>query len=107
MKRREFIKSSSLKALAALAGTSLWLNACHTEEDMIGEPNWIVDGRFDRPLPIPSIVNSNASLNPALSSAELLKGAVSETLAYGNGLLGPTINATKGETINISLQNNL
>jgi FtsP/CotA-like multicopper oxidase with cupredoxin domain len=107
MKRREFIKSSSLKVLTAFAGTSLLLNACHTEEDMIGEPNWIVDGSFDRPLPIPSAINNNASLNPGFSSAELLKGRVSETLAYGNGLLGPTIEAAKGETISIALQNSL
>src|SRR5687767_15909548 len=104
MRRREFIKTSGISAITALAGTSLLLNACHTEEDMIGEPNWIVDGSFDRPLPIPSVVNNNASLNPGISSAELLKGRVSETLSYGNGLLGPTVKTTKGETISITLQ---
>ncbi len=106
MKRREFIKSSSLKALTAFVGASLLLKACHTEEDMIGEANWIVEESFDRPLPIPSIMN-NASLNTQYNSAELLRGRASKTLAYGNGLLGPTIKVTKGETVNLSLQNNL
>jgi hypothetical protein len=60
MKRREFIKSSSLKAITAFAGASVFLKACHTEEDMIGEPNWIVEGSFDRPLIIPSMTNGTA-----------------------------------------------
>ena len=36
MKRRHFLTTSG-KLLAAVAGTSV-LKACHTEEDMIGEP---------------------------------------------------------------------
>jgi FtsP/CotA-like multicopper oxidase with cupredoxin domain len=107
MKRRDFIKTSSLKAIAALAGTSLLLKACHTEEDMIGEPNWIVEGSFDRPLAIPSVVSNNVSLNPHPSAGELLKGRTTATLAYANGQLGPTISVTKGATVNVSLQNSL
>ena len=61
MKRREFIKSTGVSALGALAGSSLLLKACHTEEDMIGEPNWIVAGNFDRPLFIPPVL-SNSSI---------------------------------------------
>ena len=107
MKRREFIKNTSLQALTAWAGTSLLLNACHTEEDMIGEPNWIVEGSFDRPLTIPLVVNEGASLTAQFSSSELLKGKSTTSLAYGNGVLGPTIKATKGGTVSVSLQNNL
>ena len=107
MKRRDFIKKSSLSTLTAWAGSSLILNACHTEEDMIGEPNWIVEGSFDRPLPIPTVNNGSASLNAQFSTSELLKGRSSITLSYGNGLLGPTIKANTGETVNVSLQNNL
>jgi FtsP/CotA-like multicopper oxidase with cupredoxin domain len=107
MKRREFIKSSSLKAITALAGTSLLLKACHTEEDMIGEPNWIIEGTFDRPLVVPPISISGASLNAQVSASELLKGKISTTLAYGNGLLGPTIRATTGENVDVLLQNGL
>jgi blue copper oxidase len=107
MKRREFLKTSSLKGITALAGASLFLKACHTEEDMIGEPNWIVEGSFDRPLSIPSIANSGVSLNAQFSAAELLKGKTSTTYAYGNGILGPTIKANTTETVIVNLQNGL
>jgi len=107
MKRRDFIKRSTLSALTAWAGSSLVLNACHTEEDMIGEPNWIVEGSFDRPLIIPAVSNGGASLNAQFSVAELLKGRSSTTLSYANGILGPTIKANAGETVNVSLQNSL
>src|SRR5688572_25737702 len=106
MNRRDFIKRSSLSALSAWASTSM-LSACHTEEDMIGEPNWIVEGSFDRPLIIPSVTNGGATLNAQTSLSELLKGRSSTTFSYANGLLGPTIKANTGETINVSLQNNL
>jgi blue copper oxidase len=107
MKRRDFVKRSSLSVLTAWMGSSLILNACHTEEDMIGEPNWIVEGSFDRPLTIPSIANGSASLNAQFSVSELLKGRSSTTLTYASGLLGPTIKANTGETVNVSLQNSL
>ena len=107
MKRRDFIKRSSLGALTAWAGPSLLLNACHTEEDMIGEPNWIVEGSFDRPLIQPPTFSTGAVLNAQFSASEILKGRTSQTLSYANGLLGPTIRGNKGETVNISLQNNL
>jgi blue copper oxidase len=107
MKRRDFIKRSSLSALTAWIGSSVVLNACHTEEDMIGEPNWIVEGSFDRPLTIPPINSGSASLNAQFSVSDLLKGKSSTTLSYANGLLGPTIKANSGETVNVSLQNNL
>ena len=107
MKRRDFIRTSGLSALTAWAGSSLLLNACHTEEDMIGEPNWIVEGSFDRPLPLPATSTSGASLNAQFSTSELLKGRTSTTLSYGNGVLGPTIIGNKGATVNVSLQNGL
>ena len=107
MKRRDFIKRSSVSALTAWMGSSLILSACHTEEDMIGEPNWIVEGSFDRPLTIPSVSNGSASLNAQFSVSELLKGKSSTTLSYANGVLGPTIKANSGETVNVSLQNSL
>ena len=107
MKRREFIKRSGLSALTAWASSSFILNACHTEEDMIGEPNWIVEGSFDRPLPIPPVNTGPASLDAQFSTYEMLKGKSSTTLSYANGLLGPTIKANHGETVNVALQNNL
>jgi blue copper oxidase len=108
MKRRDFIKRSGLSALTTWAGSSLILNACHTEEDMIGTANWIVEGSFDRPFSIPPVANTNSlSLNAGFSTRDILRGKMSNTFSYGDGLLGPTIKSTPGETINISLQNSL
>src|SRR5688500_14165912 len=107
MKRRDFIRRSGISALTAWAGSSLLLNACHTEEVMIGKPNWIVDGSFDRPLPLPAASTSGASLNALFSSCELLMGRTHTPLSSGNGVLGPTIVGRKGETVNVSLHNAL
>lgn len=107
MRRREFIKSSSLSAMTALVGSSWFLKSCHTEEDMMGEPNWIVEGAFDRPLVFPSVVNANVQLSAQASASELLKGKMTNTLSYSDGILGPLIKATTGETVLVQLQNNL
>lgn len=107
MKRRDFISRTGLSALTAWSGASLLLNACHTEEDMIGEPNWIVEGSFDTPLMILPVNSGGASLKAQTSAAQLLKGRTSTTLSYANGILGPTIKANTGDTVTVSLQNNL
>jgi blue copper oxidase len=106
MNRREFIGRSGKSALAVWAGSSLLLNACHTEADMKGKPNWIVEGDFNTPLIKPPIMGGDYSLI-ARASASSLKGGSAATYAYGNGILGPTIEANKGETIRIELQNRL
>lgn len=107
MNRRQFIKTTGLGAVTAWAGTSILLSACHTEEDMIGKPNWIVEGSFDRALPRPSVVNGEASLHAGFSTREIVKGRHSTTLSYSEGILGPTIRAATGDTVNVMLQNNL
>ena len=107
MKRRDFIKLSGKSAVTAWAGSSFLIQACHTEEDMIGKPNWIVVGSFDTPLFIPQKVSGITSLVAQMSSAKILNGNGSATMAYGNGILGPTIEAQRGETLSIHLQNNL
>jgi blue copper oxidase len=107
MKRREFIKSTGLSAFTALAGSSYLLNACHTEEDMIGEPNWIVEGDFSRPLFIPSAVSGNTQLIVQNTSGQILKNGSSSVLSYRDGLLGDVINVAKGQTVNVQVQNNL
>jgi blue copper oxidase len=93
--------------MTAWMGSSLVFSACHTEEDMIGEPSWIVEGSFDRPLPLPPVTNGSAALDAQYSVSELLKGRSSTTLSYANGLLGPTIKANTGDTVNVTLQNSL
>ena len=107
MKRREFIKSTGLSTLTALIGPSFLLNACHTEEDMIGEPNWIVEASFDTPLPnLPQSVG-NVQLTAKTVSNEMLSGKLTSTLSYHDGLLGPVIKAETGSTVNVLLNNNL
>ena len=107
MKRREFIKSTGLSTISTLVGPSILLNACHTEEDMIGEPNWVLQGNFDRVLPIPPTVTSNVQLVSQTISGAMLSGNLTSALSYRNGLLGPTIKANKGDVVNVQLQNNL
>jgi FtsP/CotA-like multicopper oxidase with cupredoxin domain len=107
MKRREFIKASAMKTISALAGVSLFLKACHTEEDMIGEPNWIVEGGFDSPLTVPSFASGNIHLNAGPNSANILKGKTTNTFSYGDGILGPVIKVNSGQTVNVNLRNNL
>lgn len=74
---------------------------------MIGKPNWIVAGNFDVPLPIPNKVSGNTSLFAQTSSANVVKGSTSVTMAYESGILGPTIEAQKGQTVSVNLQNEL
>lgn len=107
MKRRDFIKTSGLSALGSLTLPSLLLNACHTEEDMIGKPNWVVEGGFNRPLIIPAVQTNNLVLTAQTTSGEMLNGKVSSILSYHGGMLGPTIKAQQGETVSVQLQNNL
>lgn len=107
MKRRDFIWRSGISALAASVGTS-FLNACHTEEDMIGEPNWIIEGAFVRPLNVPPVISGSVSLQAGAGAGELLeKGVSSVAYSYGNGILGPTIKTATGATVHVSLQNRL
>ncbi len=80
MKRRDFIKSTGLSTLTALMGSSVLLKACHTEEDMIGEPNWIVEGGFDTPLPTIPQVTGSVELTAKTISDEMINGKLTSTL---------------------------
>jgi blue copper oxidase len=105
MKRRDFIRSMGLST-AGIAGAWL-LSGCHTEEDMIGEPNWIIDGDFDRPLPIPAKAGNDIILTAQQTSAQLLPGSTTSILSYRNEALGPTIQVNTGSTVNIKFNNDL
>jgi blue copper oxidase len=107
MRRRDFIKSTGLSAFTALAGSSIFLDACHTEEDMMGEPNWIVEGGFNQPLFLPTVVSGNSQFTIQNTSGTMKANTNTSVLSYRNGLLGDTIKATKGETVNVQVQNNL
>jgi blue copper oxidase len=107
MKRRDFIKSTGLSTLTALMGSSVLLKACHTEEDMIGEPNWIVEGGFDTPLPSIPQATGSVELIAKTISDEMINGKLTSNLSYRDGLLGPTIKVESGSTVNVRLDNNL
>ena len=107
MKRRQFIKSTGLSTLTAMFSSSFLLNACHTEEDMIGEPNWIVEGGFDRLLPIPPQATNNVQLAAKTVSDEMISGKLTSLLSYRDGLMGPTITVASGSNVNVLLNNNL
>ncbi len=107
MNRRDFIKLSGKSALTAWAGSSLLLQACHTEEDMMGKLNWIVEGSFDTPLFIPQKISGNTSLLAQPSTHRAMRESTTSTFAYGNGILGPTLEAKQGDLVNITLQNKL
>jgi blue copper oxidase len=107
MKRRHFIKSTGLSTLTALMGSSFLLKACHTEEDMIGEPNWIVEGGFDRPLPNLPYATGNVELTAKSISGEMIDGKITTALSYRDGLLGPIIKSETGSNVNVRLDNTL
>ena len=107
MKRIDFIKATGLSTLTSLFGPSFLLNACHTEEDMIGEPNWIVEGGFDTPRPGFQQAVGSAHLTAKTGAAEMMHGKLTSTLSYHDGLLGPIIRAETGSTVNVVLDNSL
>ena len=107
MRRRDFIERFGISALTAGLGSSLLLPGCHTEEDMIGKPARIVEGLFDRALPLQPSLTGGGSLNAQYSTSEVLKGRMSNTFSYGPSVLGPIIRGKKGETENIKLNNHL
>jgi blue copper oxidase len=107
MKRRHFIKSTGLSTLTALMGSSFLLKSCHTEEDMIGEPNWIVEGSFDVPLPNLPYAGGNIELTAKPISVEMIDGKMTSTLSYRDGLLGPIIKTETGSNVIVRLDNAL
>jgi blue copper oxidase len=106
MKRRDFIKLTGRSALTAWMGSAL-LSACHTEEDMMGKPNWVVEGNFNSPLVKPPVVPGNTSLIAGVTNSSIKNGTTTTTYSYGNGILGPTIETNRGELLHIELQNRL
>jgi FtsP/CotA-like multicopper oxidase with cupredoxin domain len=74
---------------------------------MVGEPNWIVEGGFERPLSVPPQVSGNVELMAKTISDEMIAGKFTSALSYREGLLGPTIYAASGSTVNVRLDNSL
>jgi blue copper oxidase len=107
MNRRGFIQLTGKSTITALVGSSHFLQACHDEMDMMGKSNWIVEGNFDVPLAIPQKITVSPSLMAQSSSATLMKGSSTTTLAYSGGILGPTIEVQRGQIVSVDFQNKL
>jgi FtsP/CotA-like multicopper oxidase with cupredoxin domain len=110
MKRRAFIRLSSLSGgITALGGMTWLLQSCSKDEmDMMGSYVSVMEGKFEWELAIPSSVQaSNAALNAQVTTAQLIKGKTSRVFGYHNGLLGPTFRANSGENVKIQFQNQI
>jgi len=116
MKRREFIKNTGLGAGSLFtAGSFVTILAACNKNNMMdggdmnmgGQPVPVTEGNFSRLLPIPSVVNNNASLTAQATLANVNGNNISVLGYQPNGILGPTIRLNSGNTANIGFQNNL
>jgi len=110
MQRRNFIKLSSyLGGFTVLGGFSWLLQACKKMGmDMMGSYVNVIEGSFDYDLQVPNILSSNGfTLTAQSSTAQIIKGKSTHVLGYNNQLLGPTIKAMSGLTVNIQFENQL
>lgn len=115
MKRREFIRNTSLGTGSVLAAGSVvsFLASCNKNNMMDGGMNMggqsvpVTEGNFNRLLPIPNTVTGNTTLI-SQSTAAMINGNNISVLGYqSNGILGPTIRVNNGTNANINFQNNL
>lgn len=116
MKRREFIRNTGLGAGSIFTAGSIVtiLAACNKNNmmngggmNMGGQPVPVTEGNFSRLLPIPSVVNNNASLTAQATTANVNGNNISVLGYQPNGILGPTIRLNNGSAANISFQNSL
>lgn len=107
---KNIISTVAIVATTILAFT---FSSCmkHDMDDMgnmTGEPVPITEGNFSTPLVIPSVVGSNVTLTAQNVTTNV--GSLGSVSGYGytsNGLLGPTIKVTSGNSVNINLVNQL
>lgn len=114
MKRREFIKISSLTTGSILTSSSIVglitsVSGCSKDHHigLITKPVMVTEGDFLRSLSYPLEVGTNHSLAAQTTSANI-NGANITVLGYQpNKVLGPTFRVNKGDVMNVLLQNNL
>lgn len=115
MKRREFIKNTSLGTGSILAAGSVvsFFASCNKNNmmdggmNMGGQPVPVTEGNFSRPLPFPNTVTGNTTLT-AQATTTVINGISISALGYqSNGILGPTIRVSNGTNADINFQNNL
>ncbi len=109
MKRRIFIQKAGVgTGFLLIGGNAFFFSGC----DDIGSPATapeILEGIFNRPLPIPPAISANgATLTAQINSAFILEGQSSMVLGYyQGGILGPTLFANSGDSIDIQFINML
>lgn len=114
MKRKEFIKLTSLTTSGLIVGGSIPFIASCNEMDMnmdnmnMGQPVSVVEGDFTSLFAMPSTVGGTTTLTAQNVSININGFGVVKCLGYQpNGLLGPTIRVNFGEAININFVNQL
>lgn len=114
MKRRRFLKLSTLSTGTFITGGSLVGlmvgNAGCSKEHHLGlttKPVLVSEGDFSRQLKFPLQVGTNHTLTAQATTANI-KGETISVLGYqNNDLLGPSFRVKSGEQVDILLQNNL
>ena len=115
MKRREFIKTTSLGTSSVLAAGSIagFLASCNKNNmmnggmNMVGQPVPVTEGNFNKLLPVPNTVTGNATLTAQATTTNINSNSISVLGYQSNGILGPTIRVGNGSGVNINFQNNL
>ena len=113
MKRRDFIKNSSLGTSGILAGSSMltFLVSCNQHDmngmNMVGQPVPVTEGSFSRLLPVPNTVNANTTLTAQATTANINGSNISVLGYQANGILGPTIRVNSGANATINFKNSL
>lgn len=115
MKRRDFIKNTGIGAGSVLATSSIinFLASCNKNNMMDGGMNMggqtvpVMEGNFNRVLPIPNTVAGNATLTAQATTANINGNNISVLGYQSNGILGPTIRVSNGTNAIINFQNKL
>ncbi|AKP58425.1 copper oxidase [Mycobacteroides abscessus] len=113
----EFVPDSSAinrrRFLAALAAVPLAATACSNGSSDSPAPSGGPIG-FDRLLPIPQLAPSQVidgvrrfTLQAAPGTTEIVAGTRTPTWGYNGSVLGPTLRADRGETVAITVDNQL
>ena len=104
MRRREFLKIAGASGGLAVAGSVGLLAACRSNGAALGQSSGSVDGSIYRP---PTASPDGLTLVARQARAEIAPGVHSPILTWGDGPVGPTIEARTGQRATITMQNEL
>ena len=104
MDRRKFLKLSAASGSLAAAGASGLLAACGSGSAVQGPTDRVSNGRFYRAA---SVSPENLTLTARQANVEIAPGVHSRILTWGDGPIGPTIEARTGQRATILMRNQL